>query len=100
MIDPLTFVALVTQYIREPSGWSGPGQPVFTPPLTVAEQATLDDLRQMAKLGVNLSLEEWQAIKSDVAALKAYNNVASPTLAQTANVSKAQNRIIAALLRA
>lgn len=93
-------VDLCTQYLRSPSGFDdATGSLVFTPPLTTAEQASFADLQTMARFGVNLTLTEWQSIKADVASLKTYNGLNSPTLAQTVAATKAQNRILAVIIR-
>lgn len=108
-MDPLEVLSL--QYLgRVADHWiSGSGElspfpgsgltPVFVPPLTTAEQATLADLQTMARFGVTLTLAEWQSIKTDAASLKTYNGIASPTLAQTVAATKAQNRILATIIR-
>jgi hypothetical protein len=43
--------------------------------------------------------DEWEAIESDIAGLKTYQGIASPTAAQTAQAVKAQSRILRAILR-
>jgi hypothetical protein len=44
-------------------------------------------------------LAEWQALEPDIAGLKSYLGVATPTAAQTASATKAIIRVLAALLR-
>ncbi len=96
-------VPLLYRYLRPPSSWAVDAQevnqPLFDPPLTAPEQAVLADLRLMAKFGVEMTLAEWQSIKADAAALKAYNGVATPTLVQTAAAVKAINRVLATIVR-
>ncbi len=90
---------LCVRYLRLPESFAADGSAIFTPPLTAPEQATFDDLKLMAKFGVEMTLAEWQSIKADAAALKAYNGVATPTLAQTAAAVKAINRVLATIVR-
>jgi hypothetical protein len=73
----------------------------WTPDLSPAEQATLTDLTTMAKFGISadLSLAEFQAIKSDLVTARTYVGLASPTAAQTAAALKSLIRIVGALLR-
>jgi hypothetical protein len=75
--DPqFSLVPLISQYLRQPASWAFDAQqvnqPVFEPPLTVAEQATLADLQLMAKFGIasSLTLAEFQAIKPNLAELR------------------------------
>jgi hypothetical protein len=103
------FAGLLNQYLRYPASMmvaDAAGNvettvilATFVPPLTPAEQVTFDDLVTMSRFGVQMTLAEWQAIKADAAALKAYNGVATPTLAQTAAAVKAQSRILATIIR-
>lgn len=103
MTEPFAFVALVTENLRAPATWTA--QPdgsvlcTFSPVLTAAEQTTFDDLSTMARFGVTLTLAEWQSVKPDAALLRTYNGIASPTLAQTIAATKAQNRILATIIR-
>ena len=99
-------VALVATYLRPADSVTLDAQntitPTFTPPLTTAEQATFADLQTMAKFGLSndLTLSEFQAIKSDLATARAYVSIASPTAAQTTAALKSTIRVIGALLRA
>jgi len=97
------FTALCELYLRPLTGWTtaadGSIAPFFEPPLSAAEQATLADIVLMDRFGVDLTLAEWQSIKADVAGLKTYNGLASPTLAQTVAATKAQNRVLAVIIR-
>jgi len=72
---------------------------VFEPPLTAPEQAIFADIQVMAKFGVDMTLAEWQSIKADAAALKAYLGVATPTLVQTAAATKAIVRVLGVIVR-
>jgi hypothetical protein len=91
--------ALCLQYLREPTTRQSDGTVTFVPPLTAPEQAILDDLQLMAKFGVTMTLAEWQSIKADAAALKAYLGIATPTLAQTAAATKAIVRVLGVIVR-
>lgn len=95
--------AEVVTAIRAPSSMlfaNGAATYTFTPDLTSAEAATFADLvAAMRTHDVQLTPAEYLAIKSDIEGLRAYNGVTSPTLAQTAAATKAQNRILRALLR-
>ncbi len=101
--DATRLLALIDRFLRHPATFvlDATDQPVatFVPPLSAAEQVALDDLQLMAKFGVTMTLAEWQSIKADAAALKAYNGVATPTLAQTAAAVKAINRVLATIVR-
>lgn len=94
---------LCALYLRPIAYWTGDvvngRTPVFIPPLSPADQATLADLQTMARFGVTLTLAEWQAIKADAAGLKAYLGVASPTAAQTASATKAIIRVLGVIVR-
>lgn len=72
----------------------------FTPDLTAAEQTAISDIVATFRTrDVELSVAEYQAIKADIDGLRTYNGITSPTLAQTVAATKAQNRILRALLR-
>lgn len=94
---------LTALYLRPIAQWDDDGAgemtAVFVPPLSGAEQTTFTDLQLMAKFGVQMTLAEWQSIKADAAALKAYNGVPTPTLVQTAAAVKAINRVLATIIR-
>lgn len=98
-----TFYTLVCSKIRVPSdvAWDGTTATyTFTPDLTAAEAVAFDDLvSTFHSHDVELSLTEYQAIKSDIALLKTFAGINTPTLAQTAAATKAQSRILRALLR-
>lgn len=99
--DGAALLRLCSAYLRMPTRYdaSDPASFVWVPPLTSSEQAAFADLEVMATFGVELTLAEWQSIKADAAALKAYNGVATPTLAQTAAAVKAINRVLATIVR-
>lgn len=94
------FQLLIWRELRPFDQWVD-GQPVFDPPLTAAEQATLADLRAMARFGIdaNLTLAEFQAMKADLALGRAFLGIASPTQAQAVAAEKAVIRVLGALLR-
>jgi hypothetical protein len=69
----------------------------FDPDLLPAEVAALDEVIRAVK--TELTRAERNAIQSDIDLLIAYQGVATPTLAQTAAATKAQSRILRALLR-
>lgn len=72
----------------------------FTPDLTAVEATTFADIVATFRTrDVQLTPAEYQAIKSDIDGLRTYNGITSPTLAQTVAATKAQNRILRALLR-
>jgi hypothetical protein len=102
----IRLAALAAVELRSPdtlatNGTTGDPVLTFSPPLTAAEQAILDDLALMAKFGVSadLSLAEFRAIKSDLVTARTYVGLASPTAAQTAAALKSAIRVLGALLR-
>jgi hypothetical protein len=101
MSDASDFVLrqLLALYLRPWVNWSG--GPVWDPPLTSGEQATLADLSVMANFGITstITLAEYQAIKPDLALGRAFLGIASPTNAQAVAAEKAIIRVIGALLR-
>jgi hypothetical protein len=97
-VSLLTLEPLCNVYLRSVDHWDG-DTPVFVPPLTTAEQATLADLQTMANFGVTLTLAEWQAVKPSAAVLKTYLGIASPTNAQTAAAVKGIVRVLATIIR-
>lgn len=73
---------------------------IYTPDLTVAEQALFDRLVNLSKsLVEGITPAEWQAIEPDIQGLQTYQNLASPTLAQTIQAVKAQSRILRAIIK-
>lgn len=94
---------LCAQYGRPIAHWTGtPGAtlPVFVPPLTPAEQATFADLEAMASLGLQtLTLAQFQARKADVALLRAFLALPSPTQAQALAALQALIRVTGAMLK-
>lgn len=103
MTDPMAFASMLALYLRAPSSWDSttqPPTPIFTPPLTTAEQATFDRIVNVAKsLVPGITPTEWQAIQSDIDGLVTFQGLASPTLAQAVLAIKAQSRILRALLK-
>lgn len=95
-------------YLRQPADTIQPNTPTdangpvfpFVPPLTAAEQATYNRIVTLAKsLVEGITPAEWQAIEPDIAGLQTYQNLASPTLAQTVQAVKAQSRILRAIIK-
>jgi hypothetical protein len=74
---------------------------VWTPDLSAAELAQVNDLLTMAKFGIaaSLTLAEFGAIKPDLATARTYVGLASPTAAQTAAALRSTIRVLGALLR-
>lgn len=76
---------------------------IFTPDLTPAQitilQGVVADLTGAKRtLHLELSLDEYRAIKADLATLRTFVGIANPTAAQTANAVKAMIRSLRALL--
>lgn len=69
----------------------------FTPDLAAGETTTLAEIVRAA-VSV-LTRAERNGIESDVTLLRTYQGIATPTLAQTVAATKAQTRVIRALLR-
>lgn len=78
------YFSLFPAIVRAPATWEfSPGAGVsctFAPDLSPAESAALStavaDLSVMARFGVTMTLAEWQRVKPDASALKAYLGVA------------------------
>lgn len=88
-------------HLREPSNVTDDGTTlslVFTPDLTAGEAATLARLLAISGL-VRVTPAEWATIEPDIANARAYLNVATPTLAQTAGMVKSLIRVLRVLLR-
>lgn len=104
--DAFVLPTLLGQYLRLPSNATRDANGVitytFTPPLTVAEQATFADLKLLASFGIsaNITPDEFAAIKPDLATAKNFLGIASPTAAQSNAALKATIRVLGALLRA
>lgn len=93
---------LITAGVRLPdSAVASNGQITYTwnPDLSAGDQATVADIATMMNFGVTMSLAEWQTLKPDAAGLKAYLNLATPTLVQTAAATKAIIRVLATIVR-
>ena len=102
--DASRLANLCVTYLRVPSEVLGyPGDTrtlVVTPELTAAEQTTYARLLAIARSTIPaITPAEWQAIEPDIAGLRTYRAIATPTLAQTVLAVKAQSRILRALLR-
>jgi hypothetical protein len=98
---------LVADIGREPVRFVPDGSTLtveFLPDLTGAEQATLQafwqDLQALDALGIQtLTLADYRARKQDIADIKAYMALASPTQAQTLAAFRALVRVVGAMLR-
>lgn len=95
--------ALCRTYLREPARFyaDDAGVPVveWSPPLSAAEQAILDDLKAMARLRITgLTLAEYQALKPTLAGLATYRDLASPTNAQSVAAIKGIIDVLRALV--
>jgi hypothetical protein len=103
MADGSSLFRLCGRFLRTPTLYDTADDAtfVFTPTLTPAEQAIFDDLKLMAKFSVEMTLAEWQAIKPDVALLQAFaqGTVASKTLADVVNATRAHSRILRTIVR-
>jgi hypothetical protein len=102
--EPANRLAMLCDaYLRSPVGShfdAGRFVFEFDPSLTAPEQATYNRLRSIAYSNLpSITPAEWQGLEADVALLKTYQNVATPTLAQTVAATKAQSRILRAILR-
>lgn len=99
----LILQTLCERYGRPIAYWDTrvePPVPVFEPPLDATEQAALVDLRAMARFGLQtLTLAEYRARKADIAALKAFMALPSPTQAQTLAAFQALVRVTGAMLK-
>lgn len=72
----------------------------FTPDLSAGEATTFADIVSTFRArDVSLTVAEYRAIKPDIALLRTYEGIASPTLVQTVAATKAQSRILRALIR-
>lgn len=97
--------ALTEAGVRAPTSFegdaaqTGPLTLTFTPDLTSAERATFDSIAKLAVGATLLTPAERANVEPDVALLRTYQGIASPTLAQTAAATKAQSRILRAILR-
>lgn len=92
----------VTRLIRAPLRVEYRGANVayiFTPDLSGAETTRFTELVAGSKARIRFEPEEFDAIRSDIAGLTTYQNLANPTLAQTVLAVKAQSRILRAILR-
>lgn len=71
---------------------------VFTPDLTPDEAATLARIVHISGIGV-VTPAEYAAIEDDIAGLKAFLGVTSPTNAQSVAAIKALVRVLGAIVR-
>ena len=71
----------------------------YEPDLTAEQQATFDAIRRLAVGATLITPAERTALESDLAGLRTYQGIASPTLAQTVSAVRAQSRVLRALLR-
>lgn len=70
----------------------------FTPDLTAPQEALVRRLIAFSGF-LQITPAEWAAIEGDIDNARAYLNVASPTLAQTAGMVKGIVRVLRVLLR-
>jgi len=94
------FIAANLRPVHDWDWTTDPPTPLFDPPLTAAERDVLLDLRAIFALGVQtLTLAEYRARKADVAGIKAYMALASPTATQTRDAFRALIRVVGAMLK-
>jgi len=102
---PSGLLELVTAQIRKPDQVTfdaANGQVVytFTVDLTAAEVQTFADCVGTTRTrNVSITLAEYRAIRGDLANLRTFLGLATPTAAQTAAATKSVIRVLAALLR-
>ena len=94
---------LAIKYGRPITSWidngDGTRTAVFVPPLDATEQEAFDDLTVIVALGLPLTLAEYRARKADIAGIKAYMALASPTATQTRDAFRALVRVVGAMLK-
>lgn len=103
----LEAVSAATAAVRAPTGVRNDETTItfdYTPDLTAAEVTTLTTavagvVGVTRTRNVTLTFAEYQAIKPDLATLRSYMGVASPTAAQTSTATKSIIRVLRALLR-
>ncbi len=71
----------------------------WTPDLSPTDITTLQTLRSLVVGASLLTVAERNGIQSDIDLLVAFQGIATPTLAQTVAATKAQSRILRAILR-
>jgi ethanolamine utilization microcompartment shell protein EutS len=71
---------------------------VFTPDLTAPQTATLNRLIALSGL-LRITPAEWATIEADLVTARAYVNIATPTLVQTAAATKSVIRFLRVLVR-
>jgi hypothetical protein len=98
--DRDAFVRLCETTLRRPALVIEDGQVVaiFLPELTAAEQDVYDDLLRLHRSRLGLTPSEFLGLKDDLAGLRTYHGLASPTAAQTAAATKALIRVLRAIL--
>jgi hypothetical protein len=91
---------LAKTYVREGViDWdASPRTITFTPNLTAPEGTVLQRLVTLTGI-LRITPAEWEVLEPDIAGLQTYQNLPSPTLAQTVLAVKAQSRILKAMLR-
>ena len=93
--------ALCRAHFREPESVTDDGTTlalVFTPDLTAGQAATLRRIIAITGL-MRVTPGEWAGIEGDLDNARAYLNVGSPTLAQTAGMLKSVIRVLRVMLR-
>jgi len=71
----------------------------FEVDLTPSQAARFADIVAIAHSKVELDPTDFTAIKADIQTLIAFQAIATPTLAQTVAATKAQTRVLRAMLR-
>lgn len=96
----MDLLTLVERYLRAPVIVAGDVQGgmtfTFEPPLTVDEEATLVDLRAMAKspFTAQMTLEEYQVIKPFLVTERAWVQASRNTFVQTLTTDIEQRRLL------
>lgn len=98
--DVARFVRACEQHLRRPAlQWDGTATvAVFSPDLTPAEQAVYTAILRWHRAGIGLSFPEFLALRDDMALLRNYLGVATPTAAQTAAATKSVIRVLRGIL--
>lgn len=98
--DVPAFVRACEQNLRRPSlVWDGSAVVAeFHPDLDPTEQATYTALLRLHRSRLGLTPAEFLALRDDVAGLRAYHGLSSPTANQTALATKALIRVLRAIL--
>lgn len=74
-IDPMALANMIGANLRPVTSWDNsttPPTPIFDPPLTTAEQATLASLMALLRTTVDLSPADWTLIEARLPNLRAF----------------------------